>query len=376
MADAISDDISAILKEAQAALANGRSMPAGLYTDPAVFERERSVIHLTGWIFAGREEQVPSPGDYRAIDTVAGPVVLVRGDDSTLRAFANVCRHRGSLLLEGAGKCRRIVCPYHAWTYTLDGRLQGAPGMEDAPGFERADQGLIEARLETWAGFVFIAFHADAPPLMDHLGDLPDRMASHRAEDMHWVWGIELDCACNWKLLLENAMETYHTGTVHKDTVGAQMSRTLATRGAWHCIQVLSERSIATMNDDAGKFSSIPGLDDDALQGTYFTVIEPACQLVFAQDCIWWLNVIPKSPNRSVLEIGGCFPRATVARADFDAVAAPYLERWEAVGREDAGILERQQQGLESAAYAPGPLSARDDQVVALAERIIRKLEA
>lgn len=359
-----------------APLERAYSLPSAFYTDPEVFEAERQSCLRDGWIFAGREEQVESVGTYRVLETANGSVILIRDEDRVLRAFANVCRHRGSALMEGEGRCRRIVCPYHAWSYHLDGRLAKAPDMEKAEGFDTRQHGLVSVRLVRWAGFVFLNFDEDAPSLKEHLGDLPDRMASHRLQEMHHCWSIELDCACNWKLILENAMETYHTGTVHRETVGAQTSRVVPTKGEWLCIQVLSRRSIATLPDAPPSLPVIEGLDADAMQGTYFTVIHPTCQLVMAQDCLWWLNVVPRAHNRSLLEIGGCFPRYSIELPDFSQRAQPYLDRWEAVGREDVGILEQQQTALGSVLHRPGRLSHRDEQVRALNLWVLNKLAA
>ena len=359
-----------------APLSQARSMPAAVYTDPAVFAAELEHVLLPGWIFLARDDQLASPGDFRAFDTVGGPVALVRGADGVLRAFANFCRHRGSLLLEGSGNCSRIVCPYHAWSYLTDGRLQGAPDMNDAIDFDRADNGLVPLRMQTWAGFVFVTYNDAALPLLHTLGDLPQRLASHRLHDMRCTWTITLEPDCNWKLILENAMETYHTGVVHRQSVGAQQSRTLPTTGDWHCIQVTSGRSIATLPGTAPSFPPIEGLDDDARQGTYFTVLHPALQFAVAQDCMWWLNVTPLAHNRSRLEIGGCFPADVVDSPDFESNAAPYYDRWELVGREDVGILEKQQQALGSVAYRPGRLSWRDDQVQAVSAWVLQRLPA
>ena len=350
------------------------SMPAGFYTDPEVFCAEREHILLANWIFLARDDQLPQPGDYRSFDTVGGPVLLARGHDGGLRCFANYCRHRGSVVVEGAGNTRRFVCPYHAWSYDTDGQLFGCPDMGSADDFDRAANGLVTLRTESWAGFVFTTFNDAAPHLVDTLGDLPERMASHRLDEMRCTWTITLEPRCNWKLILENAMETYHTGLVHRHTVGAQQSRTLPTRGEWECIQVTSGRSIATLPDTEPPFPTISGLDDDARQGTYFTVLHPALQFAVAQDCMWWLNVTPIAHDRSSLEIGGCFPADVVASADFERNAAPYYERWELVGREDTAILERQQKGLSSVAYRPGRLSWRDDQVQALSRWVVDRL--
>ena len=362
------------LRAATQPLNEASSMPAGFYTDPEVFRAEREHILLANWVFLARDDQLPQPGDYRSFDTIGGPVLLVRGHDAVLRCFANYCRHRGSLLAEGTGNSSRLVCPYHAWSYGTNGLLLGCPDMKSAEDFDRSANGLVPLRMESWAGFVFTTFNELAPHLIDTLGDLPERLASHRLDEMRCTWTTTLEPRCNWKLILENAMETYHTGLVHRQTVGAQQSRTLTTQGEWKCIQVTSGRSIATLPGTEPPFPVIAGLDDDARQGTYFTVLHPALQFAVAQDCMWWLNVTPIAHDHSVLEIGGCFPADVVAAADFECNAAPYYERWELVGREDTGILERQQKALGSVAYRPGRLSWRDDQVQALSRWVLDRL--
>jgi phenylpropionate dioxygenase-like ring-hydroxylating dioxygenase large terminal subunit len=352
------------IEAALAPLRIARSMPAEIYTSPTIFAAEREKIFLRHWFFLCREDQLPNPGDYRAFDTQGGPIFLVRGQDGVLRCFANYCRHRGSLLVKGSGNCgARIMCPYHAWSYFSDGRLYGCPDMQDAEGFDRRENGLVALRCDSWAGFVFASFAAEGPGLGEQLGDLPERFASHRLERMRCTWTTVIEAACNWKLVLENAMETYHTGTVHRDTIGAQTQRAIPTRGDWLCMQVLSRKSIGSLDRTVPPFDPIPGLDDDAREGTYFALLHPLTQFAVAQDCMWWLNVTPVHAGLSRIEIGGCFPEDTVALPDFAARARPYQERWERVAREDVGILEDQQRALGSALFRPGPLSGRDDMV-------------
>ena len=250
------------------------SMPARFYTDPDVFDAEREHILMKGWLFLAREDQILGVGDFRAFETVGGPVVLVRGTDLVIRCFANFCRHRGSLLLEGTGTNRRIVCPYHAWSYDLDGALHTAPDMDRAECFDHSDSALVPVRMESWAGFVFVTFNDQAVPLIEYLGDLPARLASHRLDQMRCTWTVKL---------------------------------------------------------------------------------EPRCKL---------------------LEIGGCFPESCVTQEGFAEKAEPYYLRWELVGREDSGILEKQQHALSSVLHRPGRLSWRDDQVQALTGWVLDRLPA
>ena len=343
--------------------AEPRSLSAAAYTSAAFFGAEMEHVHRRNWFFVGRADEIPSGGDFRAVDTVAGPVLLVRDHAGELRAFANCCRHRGSLLLSGSGNRRAIVCPYHGWGYRLDGSLAGAPEMESAAGFRPEEHGLVPIRMEAWEGFLFLTLDREAPPLLPHLGNLPKVFGSHRLGEMVCTWRIEFDAACNWKLLVENAMEAYHTGYIHRDSVGAQKAATIATTGEWQCIQVLDERSVAVLGAAPPPFPPLADLSEEAQRGTYFSMILPTTQFAVAQDSMWWLQMRPVAADRTILSIGGCFPRAVVARPDFQEKARAYYERWKRVGEEDVRMLELQQRGLASPLYRPGPLAPREDAV-------------
>lgn len=358
-------------------LGQARGLAGRFYTSPEIFAAEVGHVLLRQWFFAGRADELPNPGDYRAIETVGGPVLLTRDEHGELHAFANSCRHRGAQLLEGCGSRRSIVCPYHAWSYRLDGALLRAPGMQDVPGFDIAGESLVPVRMDSWQGNLFLNFDGNAAGLATHLGSYPELFASHRVDDMRCVFRVEIPAACNWKLLLENAMETYHTGLVHARTVGAQQSLTFPGGPNWHAIQVQSDVSTAVLDKSkAPPFPPIEGLSEQAGKGTFFTLIEPLTQLVFAQDCMWWLAVRPVAADRSVLSVGGCFPADRVAMPDFAVRAQPYFERWDKVAREDVGILELQQRGLGSVLNRPGVLSSRDDVVHAMNTWITSRLPA
>lgn len=329
------------------------TLPPACYTDEAFFRREIERLFLGHWQFVGREEQLENPGQYFCYDGLGGSVIVIRGADGRLRAFANSCRHRGARLLTAAGRCKRIVCPYHGWCYGLDGKLQRAPGMEHTVAFDSADFPLLQLHLDTWAGFIFVHYGVDAVPLSEHLGSMQDRFAAHRCEDMALVGQLEFEIESNWKLLAENALEAYHTGTVHRDTLGQQRSGPIGTDGNWTGLLVEDEASVATLPGAAKPFPHIDGLGLEARGGAYFTLLYPSTQFVFAQDCMWWLSFQPRTVDRTRLTIGACFPRSTIELPGFESKVGPYFDRWRDATAEDNAICEQQQLGQELA-RAPG----------------------
>jgi phenylpropionate dioxygenase-like ring-hydroxylating dioxygenase large terminal subunit len=339
------------------------TLPAWCYTSPEFYAREMERIFARGWHFVGRADELAAPGDYQTVDTVVGPLVLLRDGAGRVGAFANTCRHRGARLLDGRGRCRTIVCPYHAWTYGPDGALLGAPGMQDHPSFDRADWGLTRVRCESWQGFLFVSVEDGGPRLVEHLGDLVEKLGGYRFEDMVCVRRLDYDVACNWKLLVENAMEEYHTGTVHHASLGQQHAVQETTRGHWDAIYIPQETSIAVLPGETPPFPAIDGLTGRPAHGTYFTILHPATQFACTQDSMWWLRVLPLGPAQSRLTVGFCFPRTTVARADFEAGVKRYYHRWETGIAEDNAICEAQQKGLASTLRQPGPFALREPAV-------------
>lgn len=346
------------------------TLPPACYTSTEFFEREIERVFLRNWQFAGREEQLKAPGDYFCYEGLGGSVIVMRTTDRQVKAYANSCRHRGSRLLSGIGNCKRIVCPYHSWTYRLDGQLSGVPGMQEVQDFDPGEYPLLELPLATWGGFIFIHYGSSPPPLSSHLGNMADRFASHRCADLRHVGSIEFDINANWKLLAENALEAYHTGTVHRATLGQQASSTFTTTGNWTGLLVEDERSVATMPGEAEFFPHIDGLDDDAIRGAYFTMLFPSTQLVFAQDCMWWLAFSPLAVDHTRLTLGACFPQTTIELPGFQDRVKPYFERWQLATAEDNAICEAQQDG-QKLARAPGRLAASEFAVHALSNWVL-----
>ena len=211
--------------ETRLSIDEARPLPPEVYTSKEWYDREIETIFLKSWLVATREEEIPDPGDYVRIDIVGEPLVIVRDRDGVIRALSASCRHRGSELVTGRGNCRTLVCPYHAWTYSLTGKLLNAPSMQDARGFDKSRHNLPSIRAETWGGFVFINFDQDAPSLATSLGDLKERFRDYALEDMKVTKKWENVFNANWKIWVENSREGYHVGTVHRGSLNTVLPR-------------------------------------------------------------------------------------------------------------------------------------------------------
>jgi len=340
-------------------LLEAETLPPDCYTSEAFYRREVETIFLKVWNFIGRADRIPNTGDYVAFEFVGVPVVVVRDRDGTVRAFANSCRHRGAKVMQGEGHCTVMTCPYHSWTYALDGRLIGAMEMDETAGFDRKKFGLVELRLETWAGFLFLNFDHDAAPLSDWLGDLPELLASYNLDDMVTTRRVEYDLACNWKIYVENAMESYHVPTVHQQTIQKQKrdhNPPIPSKGEYSGLFTRHTGSRALLPGAKG-FPYIPTLEGLPAEGTYYVLINPSTMFGLTYDCMWWLELHPMGPARTKLIVGSCFPKETVARDDFDELVVNYYDRWNKSIVEDNDVSELQQIGITSPFVMPGRFS-------------------
>ena len=340
-------------------LDEAETLPPFCYTLEAFFRREVERIFMKVWNFIGRADRIPRPGDYFTLEFVGVPVVVVRDAQGEVRAFANSCRHRGATVAVGEGNCRAFRCPYHSWSYGLDGRLLAAPEIDKSRNFDFADYGLVPLRLEIWAGFMFLNFDAAATPLLDWLGDLPEKLASYRFEDMLCVRRKEYLLECNWKVYVENAMEAYHVPTVHRSTLQRQKgppSQKQPTRGEWIALWKEHEGSRALLTGDSG-FPFIASLEGQAARGTWYPLLYPSTMFGATRDCMWWLELHPLSASRTRLIVGSAFPKATVMRNDFAEIVERYYKRWDISIPEDNEISALQQKGLASPFARPGRLT-------------------
>lgn len=360
--------------KARLPLERAETLPRWCYTSQEFFDEEVSRIFRKTWNFVGREDQIGKPGEFFTVDLFGESIIIVRDRAGKVHAFANTCRHRGTRLLSGSGSCRTITCPYHSWSFALDGKLIGAPGMEGAVGFDKADYGLIPIRLESWGGFLFITLDPNAVSLMQHFGNAVDTFAPYNFANLVCTRRKEYDLACNWKLYVENAMEDYHTATVHRVSIGTQVCTRENAVGNWDAIHMPGDKTCAILPGDTTAFPHIPTLTGKSAGGTYFAIAYPNFFFATTQDCMWYLHVAPKGPARCIVTHGACFPRETVARPDFAEEVNKYYRRWDKSLPEDNEISELQQAGLASSFSLPGRLSLHEPVVHAIDQWVLDRV--
>ena len=360
--------------KARLPLEHAETLPRWCYTAQEFYDEEVNRIFRKTWNFVGREDEIASPGSFLTVNLFGNSIIMVRDRTGKVNAFANTCRHRGTRLLSGSDRCPAIRCPYHSWTYALSGELIGAPGMEGVVGFDKADYGLVPVRSESWGGFMFVTLDPECVALPDHLGNAIETFSPYRFENMLCTRRMEYDLACNWKLYVENAMEDYHTATVHHVSIGKQVcTREPATRN-WDAIHMPAAKTAAILPEETSSFPHIATLTGKSASGTYFSVIYPNTFFATTQDCMWWLHVAPKGPARCVVTHGACFPRATVERDDFKQEVRKYYQRWDKSLPEDNEIAEMQQAGLECSLSQPGRFSLHEPVVHAMDQWVLEQL--
>jgi phenylpropionate dioxygenase-like ring-hydroxylating dioxygenase large terminal subunit len=334
-----------------------RTLPWSWYTDPAVLQLEQERIFRRSWQYVGHEGAIAEPGSFSATRVGDVPVVLVRDEEGELRAFLNVCRHRGAIVCDGAGRRATLQCPYHAWTYGLDGRLVAAPRFVREGGDDQGELGLVPLRLDTWGPFLFVCPHDDAPPLADVLEDVPERVAAAGidVDAVRFLQRAESELDANWKIVAENFLECYHCPTAHPGfsaVMDVSPDAYLLETGAWRMTQ--------------------KGAPRPELRGSY----DPAGEVERGQFHLFFpgtvVNVMPGRPNLSIGPIVPLAPERTYRFLDYfvapdadDAWIADMLEFDTQVGDEDRALVERVQAGVRSGVLEQGRLMPESEQLVA-----------
>ncbi|MFQ5494582.1 MAG: aromatic ring-hydroxylating dioxygenase subunit alpha [Phycisphaerae bacterium] len=326
-------------------LARASTIPSAFYTDPRIHSLERRHVFGRTWQWAGRIDQVSEAGHYLTLDIAGEPILVVRGRDGVLRGFFNVCRHHAAAVAAEPQGCAGVLrCPYHGWTYALDGSLKGTPEFDGVAGFDAADSGLISVRVDTWEGFVFVCLDAAAPGLSESLGELASRVAPLDLAGLRFAERRTYDLACNWKVFIDNYLDGgYHVPHVHKGlgSVLTYRDYTIETRERF-CVQSCP---IESAGGDA---------DVAAVRGgdmAYYYWLYPNLMLNWYEGYLDINVALPLGVDR------------TRVIFDFFFADSSQQERSVAVAdrvqQEDIDVCESVQRGLASQAYDVGRLSVR-----------------
>ncbi len=367
----LSGDLAEALSRCTGSSATGHSLPAACYVDPEVAALEAEVIFRQGWVGVGRSDRWSGTGAYAAIDLAGVPVVVVRDDDGALRAYANTCRHRATQVMEGEGHCTRMRCPFHFWTYGLDGRLLGAPSMQQSEGFDRGEHGLHEFVVAERLGFAFVSLEASPPAIDGWLGDFG---AVHERWDLASLATTrrrEFTVDCNWKEFAEVFNEYYHLPYVHPgsidDTYDEPDAPDLVT-GAWSTHSSSTQGTGGLLEADQAKaLPIIATLDEREAGGVRYSWLHPTMVIATGAEGMWMYEVYPDGPDRCRCAQVVCFPPETIALERFAEVADAYYERFDVAISEDIPMLERQHRGMRSPFAGQGRFSHLEPNVARFA---------
>ena len=358
----LSDEVMAAIRRPTA---EARSLPNAAYTSAEFLRLENERLFARTWVLAGFGGQIPNAGDAIPVSVAGAPLILVRDGDGAINAFHNVCPHRGSKLLDEPCQAKSsLSCPYHGWTYGLDGALLIRPhfdggdrhhvvGPGEADGLPR----LAPARADVWQDLVFVNLAANAPPLEEHLAPMIERLAGYDLSELRYAGSIAFDVAANWKLVHENYMETYHVFTVHPALAKfVPMRDRQPTRFDGDCIH--NEYRFAAPEEGRGVgLPHYPGLSDDFKgRGLWFHFF-PTLDLELWPDQFAILHVIPLAPDRTREEVHIYLMGDAADGEAFAAERERVFEMWRDLNQEDIGILERLQEGRQSPAYDGGSFS-------------------
>ncbi len=333
------------------------------FVSEAVFEKEQERIFSNHWLCVGHQSQLAAAGDYFLVEAAGESLIVLRDRTSRFRAFYNVCRHRGTRMCEEAsGRFSQVIqCPYHAWTYTLDGKLAGAPHMDKVEEFDRAEYSLHAVNLELWEGFLFLNLDPDARRLSKTFAALEEKFSHWNLPMLRSAKRIEYDVRANWKLIFENYSECYHCPLVHpalsKLTPYDSAENDLIEGPFLGGFMPITKGKSLTMSGNA---CALPVGDikaEDHHRVFYYSIF-PNMLLSLHPDYVMVHQIRPRSPDRTIICCDWLFHADAFGRADFKPDDA--VEFWDMTNRQDWHVCELSQRGIGSRAYQPGPYSPRE----------------
>ena len=370
------DPVEALRETVSVPFEQARAMPTEVYTSNAFVEAELEHIFRKEWYCVGRVDALADPGDYVSCDLAGQPIVVLRDGFGDLRALSNVCLHRMSTLLQGRANTRSIVCPYHAWTYNLDGSLRGAPAMSLNKKFCKDAYTLPQIRCEEWLGWVFVSLDPKAPPVAQQLAPVADMIAGFDMTNYTETFYEEHVWDTNWKVLAENFMESYHLPVCHAGTIGglSRLEDMICPPGdpAFNYHTILKDESLAI----AMAHPTNDRLIGDERRMTYLLALYPSLMITLTPGYFWYLSLHPKGPGQVHIRFGGGMSNDFSEDLDAEENFTKLKTLLDEVNVEDRGCTEKVYRGLCSVAATPGHLSHLERPNYDFAQYLMSKIEA
>ncbi|MFZ2870595.1 aromatic ring-hydroxylating oxygenase subunit alpha [Zavarzinia sp.] len=349
-----------LLSALQHPLAQARGLPAEAYTDPGFFRREQARLWARSWVAVGAASDVATPGDVLPLTLAGQPVFLARGQDGILRAFHNVCTHRGLLLVEEAGREKLLRCPYHAWAFDLEGGLRATPhfggiGCHTLEGFDPADHGLKPIRLAQWNDLVFLDLSGDAEPFEAHAAPLVARWADYDFAATRPAGRMDFEIAANWKLLVENFCDTYHLPFIHP-----QVNEYSKAEDHYDVIDgtiVGTGNRTATREGAPVLLPPFPGLSPEKARLGEFLTLFPNVLIFLMPDHYFTVTVTPLDEGHSTERLDFHFVGEGATAPQYAARRQELYDLWAELNRQDITIVERLQKGRVSRGFDGGCFS-------------------
>jgi len=377
--------ITAFRKTAETFQAGAKTLPRRYFVSPDVFAQEQEKIFSKQWVLVGHQSRIAQAGDYFTAEIAGESLIIVRDKRGEIHGFYNVCRHRGSRLIENrkGQLSAAIQCPYHAWTYGLDGRLLGAPHMDDVLGFNKTDYSLHPVNVALWEGFIFVNLadastsrsNRDYISLEEWFAPLAGKFARWNLPALLSARRIKYDVRANWKLIFQNYSECYHCLGVHPE-----LSKISPHDSAENDLiegpflggfmRIASDKSLTI----SGHTCALPVGDfgDEDFRFVFYYSIFPNMLMSLHPDYVMVHQLEPQSPERTLILCDWFFHPDAFNRVDFRPDDA--IEFWDMVNRQDWHVCELSQQGISSRAYVPGPYSARESIPAAWDREYLRHL--
>lgn len=352
------------------------TLPQRYFVLPEIYDSECANIFGRHWLLVGHQSQIEQRGQYFLAQAAGESLILLRDQDATIRAFYNVCRHRGTRLCEkNTGTMRAIQCPYHAWTYALDGRLTGAPHMDDVPGFSKSNYSLHAASVALWEGFIFVNLADPPAPAQEWFAPLAGKFSNWNLPQLRSARRIEYDVRANWKIIFENYSECYHCPGVHptlsKLTPYDSAENDLAQGPFLGGFMSITRGHSLTMSGNACALP-LGEIKKEEHHRVFYYSLFPNMLLSMHPDYVMVHQLWPQAPNRTLILCDWFFNPRAFEQSNFNPEDA--IEFWDMTNKQDWHVCELSQEGIASRAYKPGPYSSRESIPAAWDQEYLRQI--